>query len=90
MDSRTHALTGTTCSRAMTYMLKLGFVGVMNRWRRDLNADKAMSDVLQCETEFLLQIDLWSKLRSVLSVREKVQRVMRGRSGAYLSLNRID
>jgi hypothetical protein len=49
MDAGTHAL--TTCSRAMAYTLKLGFIGVMNR-RRDLDADKAMSDVLQCETEF--------------------------------------
>jgi hypothetical protein len=50
MDTGTHAL--TTCSRAMAYTLKLGCIGVMNRWRRDLDADKAMSDVLQCETEF--------------------------------------
>ena len=49
MDSRTHAL--TTCSRAMTYKIKLGFIGVMNQWRRDLDADKAMSDVLQSESE---------------------------------------
>jgi hypothetical protein len=49
MDAGTHAL--TTCSRAMAYTLKLGFIGVMNR-RRVLDADKAMSDVLQCETEF--------------------------------------
>jgi hypothetical protein len=36
----------------MAYTLKLGFIGVMSRWRRDLDTDKVMSDVLQCETEF--------------------------------------
>lgn len=49
MDAGTHAqdvLTGRV------YPLKLGFIGVVNRSQRDIDADKCMSDALESETEF--------------------------------------
>jgi dynamin 1-like protein len=49
MDAGTHALDVLT---GRVYPLKLGFIGVVNRSQRDIDADKCMSDALESETEF--------------------------------------
>ncbi|KAH9958840.1 dynamin protein dnm1 [Russula dissimulans] len=49
MDAGTHALDILT---GRMYPLKLGFIGVVNRSQRDIDADKAMSDALESEAEF--------------------------------------
>jgi len=49
MDAGTHALDVLT---GRVYPLKLGFIGVVNRSQRDIDADKSMSDALESETEF--------------------------------------
>jgi len=49
MDAGTHALDILT---GRVYPLKLGFIGVVNRSQRDIDADKSMSDALETETEF--------------------------------------
>jgi dynamin 1-like protein len=49
MDAGTHALDVLT---GRVYPLKLGFIGVVNRSQRDIDADKSMSDALESETVF--------------------------------------
>jgi dynamin 1-like protein len=49
MDAGTHALDILT---GRVYPLKLGFIGVVNRSQRDIDADKNMSDALESEAEF--------------------------------------
>jgi dynamin 1-like protein len=49
MDAGTHALDVLT---GRVYPLKLGFIGVVNRSQRDIDADKSMSDALESEAEF--------------------------------------
>ena len=49
MDAGTHALDVLT---GRVYPLKLGFIGVVNRSQRDIDADKSMPDALESETEF--------------------------------------
>ena len=49
MDAGTHALDVLT---GRVYPLKLGFIGVVNRSQRDIDADKCMADALESETEF--------------------------------------
>jgi dynamin 1-like protein len=49
MDAGTHALDVLT---GRVYPLKLGFIGVVNRSQRDIDADKNMSDALESEAEF--------------------------------------
>lgn len=49
MDAGTHALDVLT---GRVYPLKLGFIGVVNRSQRDIDADKSMSDALESEVEF--------------------------------------
>jgi dynamin 1-like protein len=49
MDAGTHALDVLT---GRVYPLKLGFIGVVNRSQRDIDADKSMTDALESEAEF--------------------------------------
>jgi dynamin 1-like protein len=49
MDAGTHAFDILT---GRVYPLKLGFIGVVNRSQRDIDADKCMADALESETEF--------------------------------------
>jgi dynamin 1-like protein len=49
MDAGTHALDILT---GRVYPLKLGFIGVVNRSQRDIDADKNMADALESEAEF--------------------------------------
>jgi dynamin 1-like protein len=49
MDAGTHALDVLT---GRVYPLKLGFIGVVNRSQRDIDADKSMPDALESEFEF--------------------------------------
>ncbi|KAH9986690.1 dynamin protein dnm1 [Russula compacta] len=49
MDAGTHALDVLT---GRVYPLKLGFIGVVNRSQRDIDADKSMPDALESEAEF--------------------------------------
>jgi len=49
MDAGTHALDVLT---GRVYPLKLGFIGVVNRSQRDIDADKNMVDALESESEF--------------------------------------
>jgi dynamin 1-like protein len=49
MDAGTHALDILT---GRVYPLKLGFIGVVNRSQRDIDADKNMADALESESEF--------------------------------------
>ena len=49
MDAGTHAFDVLT---GRVYPLKLGFIGVVNRSQRDIDADKSMPDALESETEF--------------------------------------
>ncbi|KAI0285645.1 dynamin protein dnm1 [Russula brevipes] len=49
MDAGTHALDVLT---GRMYPLKLGFIGVVNRSQRDIDADKSMPDALESEIEF--------------------------------------
>jgi len=49
MDAGTHALDVLT---GRVYPLRLGFIGVVNRSQRDIDADKSMPDALESETEF--------------------------------------
>jgi dynamin 1-like protein len=49
MDAGTHALDILT---GRVYPLKLGFIGVVNRSQRDIDADKCMADALESEAEF--------------------------------------
>jgi dynamin 1-like protein len=49
MDAGTHAFDILT---GRVYPLKLGFIGVVNRSQRDIDADKCMADALESEAEF--------------------------------------
>jgi dynamin 1-like protein len=49
MDAGTHALDILT---GRVYPLKLGFIGVVNRSQRDIDAEKNMADALESEAEF--------------------------------------
>ncbi|KAI0249673.1 dynamin protein dnm1 [Lactifluus subvellereus] len=49
MDAGTHAFDILT---GRVYPLKLGFIGVVNRSQRDIDADKCMADALESETEY--------------------------------------
>ena len=49
MDAGTHALDVLT---GRVYPLKLGFIGVVNRSQRDIDADKSMPDALESEADF--------------------------------------
>jgi dynamin 1-like protein len=49
VDAGTHALDILT---GQVYLLKVGFISIINRSQRDINSDKSMTDMLERESEF--------------------------------------